>query len=189
MIVLYLLPSDWIVFLSSWAHCQRSLPVADQASLHQQTRSLLQYRQLSNFHRGDKGHEGQRESPFELGILTLPAIQQEFNNILQQRVTYLRIDFFPNGMNGRGSIGISTDQWRCVWENLRLAMDELIQNVFLHSLVVILYCKCLTHPQGVATVRKHHWHNMIFIVKEMTTLEMSNGNLVSVPWTKGGKFL
>ncbi len=98
-------------------------------------------------------------------------------------VTYLSVNLFPDSVNAYSSVGITTNYWSCVRENPRLAMYELVQNVFLHSLVVIMYCVCFTHPQWVATVRKHYWHNLMFIVKKVTTLEISNWNLVSVPWT------
>ena len=96
--------------------------------------------------------------------------------------TYLRANSFPNCVKGHCGIDIfAIFHLRDVRKDSRLSMDELVQNMFLQSLVVILNCVCLPHLEGVATMRQHHRHNLMLIIQQVAAMNMSDRNLVAVP--------
>lgn len=94
----------------------------------------------------------------------------------------MRAHSLPNSIKGHCGIDIfAVYHLRDVREDSGLAMDELVQDVFLQCLVVVLNRVRLPYLEGVATVRQYHRHNLMLIVQQVAAMDVSNWNLVAVP--------
>ena len=95
--------------------------------------------------------------------------------------TNLRANFLPNSFQDHRCVVVSADHLRVIWEDTRLAMNELVQDVFLQCLIVILYSVGLSHSQGVAAMRQYHRHNMMLVVQQVAAVDVSQWNFLPVP--------
>ena len=62
-----------------------------------------------------------------------------------------------------------------------LPVNELIQDVFLQSCVVILDILSFSKGQGVVAVRENDGKQLVLVVHQVAAMDMSDGNLVLTP--------
>ncbi len=60
-------------------------------------------------------------------------------------------------------------------------MDKPVQNVFLEGWQVIGGGVCFSNPEGIAAVSENDRQELLFIVEKVALMDVSNGNLMSVP--------
>ena len=75
-------------------------------------------------------------------------------------------NFLSYGVEHHNGVNIlAVGYLRDLGENRGFSINEAIQDVFLQSLMVILYSVCLSSPQRVATVREDHRNYLLLIVE------------------------
>ena len=90
--------------------------------------------------------------------------------------------FLPYSSKGCSSVDILlVCHKRDVCKNKGLAMYEPIQDMFLQGLMVIGDVLPLPNGEGVVAVRQHNGEQLVFIVKEVTSMDMCDRHFVLSP--------
>ncbi len=97
----------------------------------------------------------------------------------------MRVNLLPDSIKGDSGIEIpAIHDLGNIRENQWFSMNELVQNVFLQSLVIIVDSVGLSQLEGVAAVRQDHRHNLVLVVQQVAAMDVCDGNLVLDPSTK-----
>lgn len=99
--------------------------------------------------------------------------------------TDLWVDFLSNSAKGDCGINIfAISNMRDICKDYGFAIDEPVQDVFLQCLVIVLDSVGLPNFEGVAAMRQHHRNYLLFIVKQVAAMNVSDRDLVFDPITK-----
>ena len=88
----------------------------------------------------------------------------------------------PNGSKGSCSVDIlPIGHLRDIWNDQWLAVDKLIQEIFLKGLEVVGNVLAFSYGEGVVAVGKDSGRKLLLIDEEVAAMDVCNGNLVFSP--------